>query len=57
MYPEHRTADTLPRTSIGGMTVLPQLALGAAPEEKIQEYDDFYALGFHNALKKYGYVQ
>lgn len=32
-------------------------ALDAAPEEKIQEYYDFYALGFHNALKKYGYVQ
>lgn len=47
----------MPKTSIGEMTVLPQLALGAAPEEKIREYDEFYALGFHNALKKYGYVQ
>lgn len=31
-------------------------ALAAAPEEKIQEYYDFYTLGLHQALRKYGYI-
>ena len=31
-------------------------ALEAAPEEKIQEYVDFYTIGLQKALKKYGYI-
>ncbi len=31
-------------------------AMEAAPEENIQEYEDFHSIGFHAALKKYGYV-
>lgn len=31
-------------------------ALNAASEEDIQQYVDFYTLGFHNALKKYGFI-
>ena len=30
-------------------------ALEAAPEKAIQEYADFYTIGFHAAMKKYGY--
>lgn len=32
-------------------------ALQAAPEENIQEYVDFYSLGYYQALKKYGYTE
>lgn len=31
-------------------------ALNAAPEENIREFADFYSIGYHKALKKYGYV-
>lgn len=31
-------------------------ALEAAPEEDIQQFADFYTLGFHAALKKYGFT-
>ena len=32
-------------------------ALGAASEERIQEYHDFYTLGLYESLKKYGYIK
>ncbi len=31
-------------------------ALGVVSEEKIQEFFDFYTMGFHAAMRKYGYV-
>lgn len=31
-------------------------ALNAAPEAEIQQFFDFYTLGFHAALKKYGFT-
>ncbi|MDD4081457.1 MAG: hypothetical protein PHP02_08640 [Eubacteriales bacterium] len=31
-------------------------ALETAPEQAIQEFADFYSIGFHAALKKYGYA-